>query len=73
MEKPLTISDLKAVEGSNGELTPQQHLAVKNFERYRFKTLSGIKNEDRFHQEYQRLQSMANLTSFEEFLKDEYL
>ena len=73
MEKPLTISDLKVMEGSNKDLTPQQHLAIKNFERYRFKTLSGIKKEDRFHQECQRLQSMAKLMSFEEFLKDEYL
>jgi hypothetical protein len=73
MEKPLTISDLKDLESNKKDLTPQQHLAVKNFDRYRFKSLSGIKNEDRFHQEYQRLQSMANLTSFEEFLKEKYL
>lgn len=57
----------------NGEaLTPQQRLALKNFERFRTSRLSGLKNDHKFQLEFQRLQSLANLTSYEEFLKEEY-
>lgn len=73
MEKPLTINDLKELDYSKKNLTPQQHLAIKNFDRYRFKVLSGIKNEEKFHREFQRLQVQANLTNYEEFLKDAFL
>jgi len=73
MKKPVTINDLKIREEDGSDLTPQQRLALKNFDRYRFSVLSGIKNEDKFHMEFQRLQTMSNLTNHEEFLKDEFL
>jgi len=73
MKKLVTIKDLKEIDERNSTLSPQHRLAIKNFDRYRFKILSGIKNEDNFHLEFQRLQTLSNLSSFEEFLKDEYL
>ncbi len=73
MRKPVTIKDLKEIDERISTLTPQHRLAMKNFDRYRFKILSGIKNEDQFHLEFQRLQTLANLSNYEEFLKDEYL
>jgi hypothetical protein len=68
----VTIHDLKELEYGESELTPQHRLAIKNFDRYRFKTLTSAKSESKFHQEFQRLQVLANLNNFEEFLKEEY-
>ena len=73
MKKPVTINDLKELEQNDVELSPQQRLAIKNFERYKFTSLSGIKKEDKFHKEFQRIQSLANLSKYEEFLKEKYL
>lgn len=68
----VTINDLKELEYSESELTPQQRLAIRNFDRFRYKTLTSVKSETKFHKEFQRLQVLANLNSYEEFLKDEY-
>ena len=68
----ITINDLKELEYGESELTPQHRLAIRNFDRFRYKTLTSVKSENHFHKEFQRLQVLANLNSFEEFLKDEY-
>jgi len=73
MEKPETINDLKTYESEKKSLSPRQHLAMKNFDRYRYVILTNVKSEDKFQKEFQRLQSLANLTDYEEFLKDEYI
>ena len=71
--KPISINDLKEIENGDGVLSPQQRLAIKNFERHRFKTLSVIKSEEKFHLAFRQLQIQANLTDYTEFLKDQYL
>lgn len=73
MAKVITINDLKLLEKDKKELSPQQRLALKNFERFRSSKLSTIKNEIKFQTEFQRFQSLANLTAYQEYLKDEYL
>ncbi len=73
MDKPETINDLKEYESEKKSLSPQQHLAMKNFDRYRYLILTNVKGEKEFQMEFHRLQSLANLTSYEEFLKEEYL
>ena len=73
MKEVLSINDLKEKDEDGGQLDPKQRLALKNFDRFRFSILSTIKNEGKWHKEYQRLQSMANLSDYREFLKDEYL
>ena len=73
MEKPITINDLKDLELRKVDITPQQRLAIKNFERHKKQVLSEIKNEAKFQMEFQRIQAKANLSNFEEFLKEEYL
>jgi len=72
IKKLISINDLKDLEYSKSDLTPQQRLAIKNFDRFRFKTLSSVENEDEFHRAFHQLQVHANLTNYEEFLKDEY-
>ena len=69
----ITINDLKELEYAESDLTPQQRLAIRNFDRFRYQTLTGITSENKFHEEFQRLQVLANLNSFEEFLKEDYL
>lgn len=71
--KLLTINELKEIESSSSDLTPQQRLAIKNFDRYRFNILTSIKSEELFQREFQRLQVLSNLSNYEDFLKDEYL
>lgn len=73
IKKNITINDLRELDFAGRELTPQQRLAIKNFERYRFTVLSSIKSEGKFHTEFQRIQVMANLSNFEEFLESKYL
>ena len=67
-----SINDLRDVEYNEGELTPQERLALKNFDRYRISTLNMQKTEKQFHEAYMKVQVMANLTPYVEFLKEEY-
>lgn len=68
----VSINDLKEMEFNDKELTPQQYLALKNYDRYRVKELNKQQTEKDFHKTYLQLQAMANLTPFEDFLKEEY-
>ncbi|MEQ8324912.1 MAG: hypothetical protein RIC15_01960 [Vicingaceae bacterium] len=68
----ISINDLKDLEYKETGLSPQQRLAIKNFDRYRYRMLTSVASEAQFHEEFQRLQVMSNLSSYEEFLKDEY-
>ena len=68
----ITINDLKELEYDESKLTPQQRLAIRNFDRFRFKSLTNIKSENKFHEEFQRLQVLSNSNNWEEYVKDEY-
>ena len=73
MQKTMTINDLREIEESGKDMSPQQRLALKNFDRYKFKVLSKIKEEEKFHFEFQQIQNMAKLRNYEDFLKEEFL
>ncbi|MDF1672783.1 MAG: hypothetical protein P1U41_04720 [Vicingaceae bacterium] len=68
----VSINDLRDKEYNNTLLTHDERIALKNFDRFRVKCLSQKKSEKEFHNTYQQLQVMANLSSFKEFLKEEY-
>lgn len=68
----ITINDLREKEFNQKELTPQEHLALKNFDRFRISQLNAQKSETAFNKKYLQLQVTANLTPFEEFLKEAY-
>jgi len=68
----VSINDLRELEYQDVDLTPSQRLALKNFDRYRISELNKQTSEQQFHNKYMQLQVMANLSSFEEFLKEEY-
>jgi hypothetical protein len=67
-----SINDLRDVEYKGGELSPQERLALKNFDRYRIVVLNKQKSEKEFHKAYTKLQVLANLSPYDEFLKEEY-
>ena len=68
----LTINDLRDKEYSNKELSPQERLAIKNFDRFRIIELNKQTSESNFHNRYMQIQVMANLSPYEEFLKETY-
>jgi len=67
-----SINDLKDIEYKGEELTPQQRLALKNFDRYRISVLNNQPSEVNFHRAYLKLQVQANLSPYVEFLKEDY-
>jgi|GEM_PF-1732930 len=68
----VSINDLRDKEYNNISLSHEERNALKNFDRYRVKCLSQKKTEKEFHNSYHQLQVMANLSPFQEFLKEEY-
>lgn len=68
----VSINDLRDVEYKGEELSPQERLALKNFDRYRISVLNRQKSEKEFHQAYTKLQVLANLSPYVEFLKEDY-
>lgn len=67
-----SINDLREKDYSNINLLPNERLAIKNYDRFRIAELNKQTSESNFHQKYMQLQVMANLSPFEEFLKETY-
>lgn len=68
----VSINDLRDKEFNSLDLNTNERLALKNFDRYRIKVLSNKTSEKEFHNSYQKLQVLANLSPYQEFLKEEY-
>lgn len=67
-----SINDLRELEYNNTTLETNQRVALKNFDRYRISELNNQNSEEKFHMKYRQLQVMANLSPYEEFLKEDY-
>ncbi|MBL4668120.1 MAG: hypothetical protein JKY30_02505 [Flavobacteriales bacterium] len=67
-----SINDLRDKDYDNIDLLPNERLALKNYDKYRITELNNQTSEDKFHAKYMQLQVMANLSPFQEFLKEEY-
>lgn len=67
-----SINDLREKDYKDIELLPNERLAIKNFDRYRISELNKQTSEDKFHNKYLQLQVMANLSPYQEFLKEDY-
>lgn len=67
-----SINDLRDMDYQGMELSPQQRLALKNFDRYRISVLNSQQSEKDFHKAYTKLQVLANLSPYVEFLKEDY-
>ena len=71
-DETITISDLRDKEFHNESISEEEAIAILNFERFRLSELSKIKSDLEFNARYCQLQIMANLTDYQEFLKEEY-
>ncbi len=72
LRKFLSINDLKEKEYHNIELSQTERNALINFDRYRIIELNKQTTNKAFQTKYFQLQAMANLSPYEEFLKEEY-
>lgn len=68
----ISINDLRDKEFSGTPLTPNEKLALSNFDHYRIEILNNQESEEDFHKAYRQLQVIANLGDWKEFLKEEY-
>ena len=68
----ITINNLRDSDFTGQQLSHQQRLALKNFDRYRIHELNQQLTEATFHKKYAQIQVMANLFPFKEFLKEDY-
>lgn len=68
----ISINDLRDKEFSGIKLTREEKLALFNFDRYRIKVLNSQDDEQKFHYQYRQLQVIANLSDWNEFLKEEF-
>ncbi len=69
----ISINDLRDRDANGKQLAEDQRKALRNYERYRLAELNSMPNEDDFHACFMQLQAMANLSPYQEFLKEEYL
>lgn len=68
----VSINDLKDRELNSEEISPEELQAIANYDKFRIRELNQQASEDGFHNKYIQLQVMANLSPFEEFLKEKY-
>jgi hypothetical protein len=68
----VSINDLRYKEFNNIELSSNEALALRNFDKFRITELNKIKSDEEFHIRYRELQVMANLGDYQEFLKSDY-
>lgn len=68
----LSINDLRELDYSNDTLTNNEKIAIKNYDKFRIEELNKQVSEQKFYARYMQLQVMANLSPYEEFLKEEY-
>ena len=67
-----SINDLRDKEFSGKPLTSEEKFALSNFDRYRIRILNAQENEEAFHEAYRKIQVIANLGDWRDFLKEEF-
>lgn len=67
-----TINDLRDKEFSGIKLSPEEQLALDNFDKYRLQVLNSETDEEKFHHRYRQLQVIANLGDWREFVNREF-
>lgn len=69
----ISINDLREKEYRGEKLNKSEKQALVTFDKYRIAILNTQENEGAFHQKYLELQAMANLSHYQEFLKESYV
>jgi hypothetical protein len=68
----ITINDLMDKYYSDETLSDIENNAINRYNVYRIKYLNSQPNEEAFDQAYTKMQAMANLSDYKEFLNKEY-
>ncbi len=68
----VSINDLRDKEFSGEPLTLKEKQSLVNFDRFRIEVLNAQTDDSSFQKRYQEFQVMANLGSYDEFLKEKY-
>lgn len=68
----VSINDLRDKYYNGVRLTEDEKQALERFDRYRLEQLNSQKSEELFHKEYLRLQILANLNHYTEFLQEKF-
>jgi hypothetical protein len=68
----VSINDLKDKEFSGKSLNAEEKFALSNFDKYRIRILNSQENEEAFHEAYRKIQVIANLGDWREFLKEDF-
>lgn len=68
----VSINDLRDKYYNGVRLTEEERQALERFDRYRLEQLNSQKSEELFHKEYLRLQILANLNHYTEFLQEKF-
>jgi len=68
----VSINDLRDKDFNGDTLSADERTALRNFDHYRLEELNKQPNDMAFHECYRKLQVLANLADFREFLKEGY-
>lgn len=68
----VSINDLRDKYYNGVRLTEEERQALERFDHYRLEQLNSQKSEELFHKEYLRLQILANLNHYTEFLQEKF-
>lgn len=67
----LSINDIRDKEFSGQKLSSEERYALSNFDKYRIKILNSQPNDEAFHEAYRKIQVIANLGDWHDFLNEE--
>ncbi len=67
----ISINDLRE-KHEEGPLNNEEKTALLNYDNYRIRNLNSATDEEDFHSKYRLLQVLANLSPYQEFLKEKY-
>jgi hypothetical protein len=66
-----SINDIRDKEFSGHKLSSEEKFALSNFDKYRIKVLNSQENEAAFHEAYRKIQVIANLGDWRDFLNED--
>jgi hypothetical protein len=65
-----SINDIRDKEFSGAKLSSEERFALSNFDKYRIKVLNSQENDEAFHEAYRKIQVIANLGDWRDFLNE---
>lgn len=68
----VSINDIRDKDFNGDALSAEERQALRNFDHYRLNELNKQPNDMAFHECYRKLQVLANLADYREFLKEGY-